>query len=82
MPDLAICRTIHDDMKAVEGKHPGRFHRGSRTVPALKAAEAKRELSGCGVDLGFPGVVIASELQVLALDAEELRRFFKAAADL
>ncbi len=80
-PDLAICRTINDDMKAVEGKHPGRFI-GLAHVPALKAAEAKRELKRCAVDLGFPGVVIASELQGLALDAEELRPFFKAAADL
>jgi predicted TIM-barrel fold metal-dependent hydrolase len=80
-PDLAICRIINDDMQAVEKKHPGRFI-GLAHVPALKAAEAKRELKRCAVDLGFPGVVIASELQGLGLDAEELRPFWKACADL
>ena len=80
-PDLAICRTINDDMKEVEGKHPGRFI-GLAHVPALKPAEAAAELKRCAVDLRFPGVVIASELQGLGLDAEELRPFWKAAADL
>ncbi len=80
-PDLGICRIINDDMKEVEGKYPGRFI-GLAHVPALKAADAKRELKRCAVDLGFPGVVIASELQGLSLDAEELRPFWKAAADL
>ena len=36
----------------------------------------------CAVELGFPGVVIASELQDQPLDAEELRPFWKACADL
>ncbi len=26
-PDSAICRTINDDMKEVEKKHPGPLHR-------------------------------------------------------
>src|SRR6516164_9661524 len=34
------------------------------------------------VELGFPGTVIASELQDLPLDAEELRPFWKTCADL
>src|SRR5258708_1310441 len=80
-PDLAICRTINDDMKEVEGKHPGRFI-GLAHVPALKPAEAAAELKRCAVDLRFPGVGIASERQSLPLDAEELRPFWKAAADL
>jgi predicted TIM-barrel fold metal-dependent hydrolase len=51
-------------------------------VPALKAAEAKRELKRCAVELGFPGVVIASELQGQALDSEELQPFWRSCADL
>jgi predicted TIM-barrel fold metal-dependent hydrolase len=80
-PDLNICRIINDDMKAVEKKHPGRFI-GLAHVPALKTAQARRELKRCTVDLGFPGVVIASELQGLGLDAEELWLFWKTCADL
>ena len=80
-PDLGICRIINDDMARVEKKHPGRFI-GLAHVPALKAKEAKAELKRCKVDLGFPGVVIASEIQGRGLDAEELRPFWKAAADL
>jgi predicted TIM-barrel fold metal-dependent hydrolase len=51
-------------------------------VPALKPQEAAAELKRCAVELGFPGVVIASELQDLSLDADELRPFWKACADL
>jgi predicted TIM-barrel fold metal-dependent hydrolase len=80
-PDLSVCRTINDDIKEVEGKHPGRFI-GLAHIPALKPAEAAAELKRCAVELGFPGAVIASELQGLALDAEELRPFWKTAADL
>src|SRR5262245_5056937 len=80
-PDIATCRIINDDMKAVEEKHPGRFI-GLAHVPALNAAEATRELKRCAVELGFPGAVIASELQDQALDAEELQPFWKACADL
>src|SRR5215469_6630217 len=48
-PDLAICRTINDDMKEVERKYPGRFI-GLAHVPALNAAETSRELKRCAVD--------------------------------
>src|SRR6266566_495238 len=34
-PDLSICRTINDDMREVEGKHPGRFI-GLAHVPAFQ----------------------------------------------
>src|SRR5690242_11096768 len=80
-PDPAICRIINDDMSAVEKKHPGRFI-GLAHVPALRPAEMKAELKRCVVELNFPGVVIASELQGLPLDADELRPFWKTAADL
>ena len=38
-PDLSICRTINDDMREVENKHPGRFI-GLAHVPALKGPQA------------------------------------------
>jgi predicted TIM-barrel fold metal-dependent hydrolase len=80
-PDLATCRVINDRLGEAERTHPGRFI-GLAHVPALKAAEAAAELKRCAVELGFPGVVIASELQDLPLDAPELRPFWKTCADL
>ena len=80
-PDLAICRTINDRMREAEKAHPGRFI-GLAHVPALKGVEAAAELKRCAVELGFPGAVIASELQDQPLDAEGLRPFWKACADL
>ena len=80
-PDLATCRLINDRMRQAEQAHPGRFI-GLAHVPALKPAEAAAELKRCAVDLGFPGVVIASELQDQPLDAEDLKPFWKACADL
>ncbi len=80
-PDLAICRAINDRMAQAERDFPGRFI-GLAHVPALKPDEARAELKRCAVDLGFPGVVIASEMQDQALDAEALRPFWKACCDL
>jgi predicted TIM-barrel fold metal-dependent hydrolase len=72
---------INDRMRQAELDHPGRFI-GLAHVPALKPVEAAAELRRCAVELGLPGVVIASELQNMPLDAEELRPFWKACADL
>jgi predicted TIM-barrel fold metal-dependent hydrolase len=80
-PDVAVCRLINDRLKQAERDHPGRII-GLAHVPALKPAEMAAELKRCAVDLGFPGVVIGSELQGRTLDAEELRPFWRAAADL
>ena len=80
-PNLATCRLINDRMRQAVENHPGRFIALAH-VPALKPAEAAAELKRCAVDLGFPGVVIASELQGQALDAEGLRPFWRAATDL
>ena len=60
---------------------PGRFI-GLAHVPALKPEEAAAEMKRCAVDLKLPGVVIGSELQGQALDADALRPFWCAAADL
>jgi predicted TIM-barrel fold metal-dependent hydrolase len=80
-PDLATCRLINDRMRQAVTDHPGRFIALAH-VPALKGAEAAAELKRCAVELDFPGVVIASELQGQGLDAEDLRPFWRAAADL
>jgi predicted TIM-barrel fold metal-dependent hydrolase len=68
-------------LRDAEKRYRGRFI-GLAHVPALKAADTAAELKRCAVELGFPGVVIASELQDLPLDAPELRPFWKACADL
>src|SRR5438477_3653606 len=80
-PDVATCRLINDRMKQAVIDHPGRFI-GLAHVPALNAPAAAAELKRCAVDLGFPGVVIASELQGQALDCDALLPFWRAAADL
>jgi predicted TIM-barrel fold metal-dependent hydrolase len=80
-PDVGTCRLINDRMKQAVADHPGRFI-GLAHVPALNAAAAAAELKRCAVDLKFPGVVIASELQGQALDCEALLPFWRAAADL
>ena len=80
-PNVATCRLINDRMQQAERDHPGQFI-GLAHVPALDSQAAKAELKRCAVELGFPGVVIASELQGQALDAESLRPFWKATADL
>jgi uncharacterized protein len=79
--DAACCRLINDRMHQAERDYPGRFI-GLAHVPALDPHEASIELKRCAVELGFPGVVIASEIQEQALDADALRPFWKAAVDL
>src|SRR3954470_23764054 len=69
--DLATCRLINDRLRQAERDYAGRFM-GLAHVPALDVRAATAELRRCAVELGFPGVVIASELQGLTLDAEEL----------
>jgi predicted TIM-barrel fold metal-dependent hydrolase len=80
-PDLAICRTINDRMREAERSYPGRFI-GLAHVLALDAQAAAGESKRCAVELGFPGVVIASELQDQPLDSQDLWPFWKSCADL
>ena len=80
-PNFATCRLINDRMHQAEQDHPGRFI-GLAHIPALNLRETEAELKRCAVELGFPGVVIASEVQGQPLDAPSLRPFWKAAADL
>lgn len=80
-PDLAACRFINDKMKQAEEDHPGRFI-GLAHVPALNPSDGPAELERCAKELGFPGVVIGSELQDQALDSEALEPFWTAVCDL
>jgi len=80
-PDVASCRLINDCLRQAERDYPGRFI-GLGHVPALDPGAASAELRRCAVELGFPGVVVASEVRGQALDADVLRPFWKAAADL
>jgi predicted TIM-barrel fold metal-dependent hydrolase len=59
-PNLATCRLINNRMHQAEQDHPGRFI-GLAHVPALNPREAGAELKRCAVELGFPGIVIASD---------------------
>jgi predicted TIM-barrel fold metal-dependent hydrolase len=80
-PDIATCRLINDRMWQAERDYQGRFI-GLAHVPALDPQAGAAELKRCAVELGFPGVVIASELQGQPLDAEALRPFWKTCTDL
>jgi predicted TIM-barrel fold metal-dependent hydrolase len=80
-PDLAICREINDAMREAELLHPGRFI-GLAHAPALQPVAAAAELRRCAIELGFPGVVIASEMQDQSLDSEAMLPFWKTCADL
>jgi predicted TIM-barrel fold metal-dependent hydrolase len=79
--NVATCHLINNRMHQAEQDHPGRFI-GLAHVPALNPQEAGSELKRCAVELGFPGVVIASEVQGEPLDAPSLRPFWRSAADL
>jgi predicted TIM-barrel fold metal-dependent hydrolase len=78
---IETCRLINDRMRQAERDYPGRFI-GLGHVPAFDVVSCGVELKRCAVELGFPGVVIASELQGQALDAETLRPFWRRCADL
>ena len=80
-PKLTICRLINDRLHQAERDYRGRFI-GLAHVPALDPREAGAELKRCAVELGFPGIAIASEVQGQPLDAPSLRPFWRAAADL
>jgi predicted TIM-barrel fold metal-dependent hydrolase len=77
----SVSYWIKDRMRQGERDHPGRFI-GLAHVPAFDVEECRAELKRCAVELGFPGVVIASELQGQALDADTLRPFWRCCAEL
>lgn len=80
-PNVATCRLINDRLHQAQRQHPGRFV-GLAHAPVLDPQNCVAELKRCAVELSFPGVAIASEVQGQALDDEAFRPFWKAAADL
>jgi len=79
--DVGICHQINDDLHAVVQRHRNRFI-GLAHVPAINIEEAVAELRRCALQLGFPGVVVASEIAGQSLDSDNLRAFWKAVTDL
>ena len=78
-PDLS--RFINDKTKEAERNYPGRFIGGAHVNP-LGGPDALRELARCSVELGFPGVVITSEIDGVYLDSPELEAFWSEACRL
>jgi predicted TIM-barrel fold metal-dependent hydrolase len=78
---IGTCQLINDRMRQAERDYPGRFI-GLGHVPVFDTPACTIELKRCATELGFPGVVIASELQGQALDAQALRPFWRGCADL
>jgi predicted TIM-barrel fold metal-dependent hydrolase len=77
--DLERSRFINDRAREAERRYPGRFI-GAAHVHPLGGPDALRELARCAVELGFPGVVITSEVDGRFLDAPELEPFWAEAS--
>jgi len=73
--DLELCRLVNDSLKKAQEDYGGRFV-GLAHVPPLGGPESLRELARCAQELGFPGVIIPSDIQGLPLDAPELDLFW------
>jgi predicted TIM-barrel fold metal-dependent hydrolase len=73
--DLERSRFVNDKTRDAERRYPGRFI-GAAHVHPLGGADALRELARCAEELGFPGVVITSEVDGRFLDAPELEPFW------
>jgi predicted TIM-barrel fold metal-dependent hydrolase len=79
--DLERSRFINDKVKEAERNYPGRFIGAAHAHP-LGGPEAFRELERCSGELGFPGVVITSEVEGLFIDAPEFEPFWETAERL
>ena len=73
--DTALSRLINDKTKAAEKDYPGRFIGGAHANP-LGGPDALRELARCSVELGFPGVVITTEIDGTFIDDPALEPFW------
>lgn len=78
-PDLS--RLANDRTRKAVEDYPRRFIGGAHVNP-LHGGGALRELGRCAEELGFPGVVITSEIDGLHLDAPELEPFWREACRL
>jgi predicted TIM-barrel fold metal-dependent hydrolase len=79
--DLERSRIVNDKTRQAERDYPGRFI-GCGHVHPLGGADAFKELARCKHELGFPGVVITSEMDGKFLDAPELDPFWAEAEKL
>jgi predicted TIM-barrel fold metal-dependent hydrolase len=75
---LDRSRLINQAAAKAERDYPGRFI-GAAHVHPLGGADSLRELARCAVELGFPGVVITSEVDGVFLDAPEFEPFWQEA---
>jgi predicted TIM-barrel fold metal-dependent hydrolase len=73
--DLERSKFINDKAKQAERDYPGRFI-GAAHVHPLGGPAAFKELARCAHELGFPGVVITSEVDGLFIDAAEFEPFW------
>src|SRR5258708_12804014 len=73
--DTELSRLINDKTKAAEKDYPGRFIGGAHANP-LGGPDALRELKRCSVELGFPGVVITTEIDGTFIHDAALQPFW------
>src|SRR5215471_17901921 len=74
-------RLVNDKASQAERDYPGRFI-GTAHAHPLGGQAGLRELARCRQELGFPGVVITSEVDGLFLDAPQFEPFWAEAARL
>jgi predicted TIM-barrel fold metal-dependent hydrolase len=79
--DLERSRLCNDKASQAERDYPRRFIGAAHAHP-LGGRDAFRELNRCRHELGFPGVVITSEVDGLFLDAPQFEPFWAEAARL
>ena len=74
--NLDYSRKVNDYTKKAVEEYPGRFI-GAAHVNPLDGKVALHELARCAVDLGFPGVVITSEIDGTFIDDAALDSFWQ-----
>ena len=78
---LDVSKLCNEKAKQAERDYRGRFIGAAHAHP-LGGRDATRELNRCAQELGFPGVVITSEVDGLFLDAPEFEPFWTEAERL
>ncbi len=73
--DLERAKFINDKNREAENNYPGRFMALGHAKP-LDGAEGLHEVARCADELGFPGVVIQSELGGHCLDDDVFEPFW------
>lgn len=72
---LDLCRLLNDHLAGVVARHPKRFV-GLGTLPLQDADRACQELVRCRRELGFPGVIIGSNVGGFNLDDARFEPFW------